>query len=361
MLVANFIRLVLVCGLALASSNTLAASKKELEKGIEQKIQVTKRSWTGKIKEPGTVLVIKAEGIPASAQRIVMHPVFISEDGIDESNVIQDGENWRDLRIGERVLVYRIDLKTREVGIIVGTESQSQAVKLGDSVEDFLTTYLVFQFENKIESYSVDEVLQRIYEVMIADSRIETEELMAASQAIAGTPIPFRPEVEASLKGKREREAKEARVAASSRSPTTGSSSQSNGTATQAKASRRELSVVSNVEAPEGSPETKEILTALQSRFARTIPGCWVGANIDGRLLSLDSIEVVQWGRVRESEGYATYPVRIRIRGVGEVVPPFGKGWTKRFDEIAEFRFTENDFGEWRNSFNEPNAFSGCK
>ena len=91
--------------------------------------------------------------------------------------------------------------------------------------------------------------------------------------------------------------------------------------------------------------------------LANAIPGRWVGYTIDGRKAVFSVINITKWGKVSKGGDMKVYPVRIRVVGRATVIPPFGKTIPVTFDNVAEFRFMENDFSEWEYIFSRPSVF----
>lgn len=146
-----------------------------------------------------------------------------------------------------------------------------------------------------------------------------------------------------------------------------GSESQSQGSATQGMAQGKDMALAdsggvppihSSVTAPRGAPSNDVVRNAVISELQNNVPGRWIKLMIPGQKAKFRVIEIIKWGKVTSIKpGSNVYPVRVRVAGSATGMPPFGSPMPGTFDEIAEFRFVENDFGEWEHKFDRPSVF----
>lgn len=140
-----------------------------------------------------------------------------------------------------------------------------------------------------------------------------------------------------------------------------GSESQYQGSATQRIASADSggvPSIHSSVTAPRGAPSNDVVRNAVISELQDNVPERWMKMMIPGRKAKFRAIEIIKWGKVTSiKSGTNVYPVRVRVAGSATAIPPFGSPMPGTFDEIAEFRFFENDFGEWEHRLERPSLF----
>jgi len=93
-------------------------------------------------------------------------------------------------------------------------------------------------------------------------------------------------------------------------------------------------------------PSNSEIAVAVRSELQSDIPVSWVGNLMGGKNTTLSALEIKEWGTFNREQKY--WPIKIRVAGIAELNDPFNQGKVARFDKIAEFRFTRDDYGKWR-------------
>jgi len=73
-------------------------------------------------------------------------------------------------------------------------------------------------------------------------------------------------------------------------------------------------------------------------------PGSWIGQMGGGQKAEVELVSVEEWGSYNKDRSY--WPVKIHVVGSAISINPFNK---KRisFDEVAEFRLRQDDYGEW--------------
>lgn len=125
-----------------------------------------------------------------------------------------------------------------------------------------------------------------------------------------------------------------------------------------AAANQKDGELQSSVRSPSGSPPNKVIEKAVKNELRNNIPERWIGWTVKGHDAIFKIIEVKQWGKVKKINENKVYPLQLRVVGSATVAVPFGKPEVAKFDEIAEFRFFEDDFGNWKAVFNRPGLFS---
>ena len=69
-------------------------------------------------------------------------------------------------------------------------------------------------------------------------------------------------------------------------------------------------------------------------------------------------MEIVKWGNSDKQKGY--FPVKIRIVGTAvtynAMQQPVGRAY---FDEVAKFKFSMDDYGDWKALVLWPKLFGG--
>ncbi|MEM9358239.1 MAG: hypothetical protein AAGB04_18725 [Pseudomonadota bacterium] len=148
--------------------------------------------------------MINREGIPVSAPKTSFQPVYVSADGIDRSAVDDDDPNLRELRIGERVHVYRIRVKKNELQMLVATETAADRLMMGQASPAHLQTFLVFRLGESSDALTVENAMAKIGQAVTSEADAkQNSELLAAMQAAQGTPIPFSAQTLAKLEAKK--------------------------------------------------------------------------------------------------------------------------------------------------------------
>lgn len=189
------------------SDIAVANSIKSLEKELLQEVIVTKRGWTGKVKRAGTVFVVNREGIPISTPKAVPRPVMITLEGVDESALSDTDRNRRELRVGDRLHVYRLQLGEQQIELMMGTEVMNDQLSMGQTIESHLQTNLIIPLDKPTEENSVQEILDTIAIALVREDAVtQLPGLQAAMIEIKGTKIPFSPGAVAAIEAKSERE-----------------------------------------------------------------------------------------------------------------------------------------------------------
>ena len=143
--------------------------------------------------------------------------------------------------------------------------------------------------------------------------------------------------------------------AARGRKPQKSTSGQRPNTSARNKGSRS-VSLISKISAPTGSPSKELIERVIKDEITNAVPGKWIGKTIDGREARFSHMEIVKWGKVGSNPKY--YPVRVKLMGRCKFSAPWGGTVnTEHFDAIAEFRFYQDDFGDWKWAFTKPSVF----
>jgi hypothetical protein len=112
----------------------------------------------------------------------------------------------------------------------------------------------------------------------------------------------------------------------------------------------------SRLKPPVGSPSNAIIEKAVRKELQKNVPGRWIGYTIPGKVTQYRHMEIKRWGTFNKELKY--WPVRIQVVGGAVVIPPFGKKISGlKFDAIAEFKFSKDDFGDWKWIFMRPGVF----
>jgi len=92
-------------------------------------------------------------------------------------------------------------------------------------------------------------------------------------------------------------------------------------------------------------PDETQITNAVKGALKQSIPISWVGNLMGGSNAKLQTVEVVKIGIYNDRERY--WPMRVHVVGTCQLNDPFNQGKTASFDQIGEFVFTKDDYGEW--------------
>jgi|GEM_PF-2044988 hypothetical protein len=95
-------------------------------------------------------------------------------------------------------------------------------------------------------------------------------------------------------------------------------------------------------------PGNSEIEEAVKASLRDNVPISWVGNLMGGKNARIGTIEIKERGTFNKDGKY--WPVKIRVVGSAELNDPFNQGKVSRFDQVAEFRFSKDDYGKWHAS-----------
>ena len=106
-------------------------------------------------------------------------------------------------------------------------------------------------------------------------------------------------------------------------------------------------------------PSNSDVEGAVKSELQNNLPGRWIGMSVPGKEAQFTAIEIIEWGKFNKELNY--WPVKVRVEGVAKVYRlfPLGKSDPVNFNEVAEFRFVQDDFGDWQWTFLRPSVFGG--
>jgi peptidoglycan hydrolase-like protein with peptidoglycan-binding domain len=115
--------------------------------------------------------------------------------------------------------------------------------------------------------------------------------------------------------------------------------------------------LISSVPAPTNSPPNNVIEDEVRKKLQSSIPERWIQYGKPGQDAKFHHMEIVKWGAYNKEAGY--FPVKIRVAGNTTVYDLMFKPLQKSFDEVAEFRFKKDDYGDWQSAFLRPGVFGG--
>jgi hypothetical protein len=180
--------LLLVCGAA----STLAVDpatnnwKKPLLDSLKARYEITTRDWLGKVKKPGTVLVVAQDGIQADEPSALMKPTLIKDGKITKSGggEIVTGWGGRSLKHGEKVYVYDVRVHDEYVLLIIATVNTIDVVKRGKTKAVAQEASVSFRLDN-IASPTFETVTALIQPWFVTEAEAASAKTVSLGQTIA--------------------------------------------------------------------------------------------------------------------------------------------------------------------------------
>ena len=138
-----------------------AISPDSLKIAITNHFKLTTRSFFGRIKVPGTVLVLQKEGLRADPAQGIMVPSVI-KDG----HLVRVGSDFgygHSLKVGEQLYLYRVNVNKDHVILLIATVETFDIIKEGTTHSQPYELAVSFQYENGIDNLSAEQILNDIY------------------------------------------------------------------------------------------------------------------------------------------------------------------------------------------------------
>ncbi len=147
---------------------------KALRAALREAYSMTKRDFGGAVSKPGTIFVVKREGIVAGV-------------GVPPANTFRDGAVLQDrsvmgafmdssgdktvLAVGDRVFVTDILVTSDTVSVYLLSTTTAQAVVRGSTRQDRLTASVKFEFpDDELQSLAIADVQKSIEGVLKPDT-----------------------------------------------------------------------------------------------------------------------------------------------------------------------------------------------
>lgn len=169
--------------LAIAFSQPIgAATPEEIRQEILSKFTITTRSAVGRVQNPGSVLVVQKEGIRADPPRTMMKPSKIRDGELVEvGGGSFFGNSGHSLAIGQRLHLYRLDVKEKYVLLLLAT-AETHSLQQGGGTESVpLEAAVSFRYEKGIANVTTEQVVQNVGDWF----KTESDSAEAASQSIS--------------------------------------------------------------------------------------------------------------------------------------------------------------------------------
>ena len=99
-------------------------------------------------------------------------------------------------------------------------------------------------------------------------------------------------------------------------------------------------------------PSEPAVKKLVREHLHARVPTSWIDKRYaQARNPEISSIEIVKWGNFNKSEKY--WALKIKVVGKAEVRTAFQVGYGSTgtihsFDTIADFRFSKDDYGNWK-------------
>jgi hypothetical protein len=156
---------ILLLAVSLSAPESQAATPTQVKEAVEARYQVTTRSAFGRVKEPGTVLLVQKEGIRADKPKALMRPSII-RDGelvtVGGGRVVLGGNTGHSLSVDERVLLYGVKSAKKYVALVIATTETFKTIENGSTVATPFEAAVSFRYEEGLASVSTEQVLRDI-------------------------------------------------------------------------------------------------------------------------------------------------------------------------------------------------------
>jgi len=183
--------------LHLLSGALFATTPDEIQSAIEARYKVTTRSFLGRIKEIGTILVIQKEGLRADVPKALMKATVIMNRkiaAVGGGNVFGIGNTGHALKIGDRLHLYRVNPKDEYIDLIIATVDTFDVVKSGSTESKPYKALVRFRYDGGLSTVSTKQILEDINawfkteEEAMSTKTIQLGQTLDEVIAIFGTP-----------------------------------------------------------------------------------------------------------------------------------------------------------------------------
>lgn len=168
------------CGLAIVNAPSAAARDNPLAEALKAKYTLTKTGWDReRITQPGIVLVIEKGGISADLSKDLSYLDNKVVDGqISQKGgfvaAMQDKKTSRELKTGDKVFVYNIEIKNNIVDFFLLTCDTFDENVHGSTQQTRYKALVSFEFPaGALDSATVDSVEKVVNQVIIPESEAQ--------------------------------------------------------------------------------------------------------------------------------------------------------------------------------------------
>jgi hypothetical protein len=169
----------LLCIFLLLPIALSASNKNGLKEGLEAKYTLTKVGWDKiRITSPGTVLLVRREGIATDLSGDTMNVATLIVDGQPEAPKgfmagMLSKKTTRTLKVGERMYLSKIDVKDDAVGFHLISVETSDINRQGNTRETRFSSYVYFKFSKEfLASASADDVKKQVDGVLVPEDQV---------------------------------------------------------------------------------------------------------------------------------------------------------------------------------------------
>ena len=93
-------------------------------------------------------------------------------------------------------------------------------------------------------------------------------------------------------------------------------------------------------------PSASVVSKLVEENLRKGVPASWVKARFWTTQATIKSVKIEEWGKFNKERKY--WPVKIRVVGTAKAEMGFFEFEDRDFDEVAEFVFSQDDFGKWQ-------------
>ncbi|RKU15993.1 hypothetical protein C6501_06050 [Candidatus Poribacteria bacterium] len=93
-------------------------------------------------------------------------------------------------------------------------------------------------------------------------------------------------------------------------------------------------------------PSASVISKLVEENLSKGVPASWVEARFWTTQATIKKIKIEEWGKFNEARKY--WPAKIRVVGTAKAEMGFFEFEDRDFDVVAEFIFSQDDFGKWQ-------------
>lgn len=93
-------------------------------------------------------------------------------------------------------------------------------------------------------------------------------------------------------------------------------------------------------------PSASVVKKMVEENLSKGVPASWVNARFWTTEAKIKTVKIEEWGKFNEARKY--WPAKIRVVGTAKAEMGFFEFEDRDFDEVAEFLFSQDDFGNWQ-------------
>ena len=93
-------------------------------------------------------------------------------------------------------------------------------------------------------------------------------------------------------------------------------------------------------------PSASVVSKLVEENLRKGVPASWVKARFWTTQAAIKSVKIEEWGKFNKERKY--WPAKIRVVGTAKAEMGFFEFEDRDFDEVAEFVFSQDDFGNWQ-------------